>query len=320
MLSNCDLNPDYRELLKPDLPNGSPVDANSKSSGKTLAHRRDRAARRQGFMWVAGRFRARLAQAGLTDFDAVMGTHDGELLRALRDRENWRLQLDDPHDGPRRMYLKKHRVGGWRAWLEAKLGLGTVETAGVVEAENVLRLELGGISAMPLVAYGDRLTADGKLESFVLTEELVGYLPLDDFLQKRFADRGAAPGRREEHLSRLIDEVATVAARFHRLGYNHRDLYCCHFFIKEPEPGRFRVTLIDLQRVQSRRYFRRRWIVKDLAQLAYSAPRAVIGRTQKMRFMKKYLGVEKLRPHDKRLIRRVLAKARRMESKLKAGT
>ncbi|MEP6919410.1 MAG: amino acid permease, partial [Acidobacteriota bacterium] len=45
------------------------------------------------------------------------------------------------------------------------------------------------------------------------------------------------------------------------------------------------------------------WIIKDLAQLAYSAPRDQISCAQKMRFIKAYLGVLKLRPIDKRFIR-----------------
>ena len=55
-----------------------------------------------------------------------------------------------------------------------------------------------------------------------------------------------------------IGEVADVAGRFHRLGYNHRDFYCCHFFIRETDDGGFRVNLIDLQRVEHRRCWRRR--------------------------------------------------------------
>ncbi len=76
------------------------------------------------------------------------------------------------------------------------------------------------------------------------------------------------------------------------------------------------MNLIDLQRVEHRRKFRGRWLVKDLAQLSYSAPRDRISWTQRLAFMKHYLGVRKLRPQDKRLIRQVLAKQRLMERTL----
>jgi hypothetical protein len=67
------------------------------------------------------------------------------------------------------------------------------------------------------------------------------------------------------------------------------------------------VHLIDLQRVQ--RWpgpLRRRWVVKDLAQLAYSCPPRLIGPTERMRFFKRYLGVERLDGRAKRFARAVL--------------
>ena len=125
---------------------------------------------------------------------------------------------------------------------------------------------------------------------------------------------------RDHNLDRLIRQLALVVRQFHAAGYNHRDLYCCHFFVKEPVRGRFEVRLIDLQRVQRRRLFRRRWIVKDLAQLAYSAPADQIKCTHKMAFIRHYLGVRKLTAADKRLIRQVLAKQQRMQRRLGTQT
>jgi len=122
--------------------------------------------------------------------------------------------------------------------------------------------------------------------------------------------------RRDHDLYRLICRLADTVRRFHAAGYNHRDLYCCHFFVKEPVRGEFEVRLIDLQRVQHRRRFRRRWLVKDLAQLAWSVPRDRIKCTHKMAFIRHYLGVRRLRPADKRLIREVLSKQQVMERRL----
>jgi heptose I phosphotransferase len=267
-----------------------------------------------GKMWIDREFRPALDQDGLSRFEAIMGTTRGKLLRALPDRENWRLELHPPHAAPRGAYLKKHHVRDWHSWWRAKVGAGPGKSPGRVEARNAARLAKSGIAAMRLIAYGEKLHPDGLLESFVLTEELAGYEQLDHFLRRRFAEpEPTARGPRDHQLDQLLKDVAGVAARFHQLGYNHRDLYCCHFFIREPEPGQFQVNLIDLQRVEHRRRFRWRWLVKDLAQLAYSAPRDRVSCTHKLAFIKHYLGVKRLRPQDKRLIRRVLAKQRRME-------
>jgi heptose I phosphotransferase len=271
-----------------------------------------------GKMWIDRGFRGELESAGLDTFEAVMSTRQGRQLRALPDRENWRVELAASQAAsslPHAAYLKKHHVRKPATWLRAKIGAGPGESAGRIEAQNVARLSRSGIAAMKLIAYGEKLHGDGLLESFVLTEELVGYTQLDHFLERRFPPRNVRqPKRRNADLLALIREVAAVAAKFHKLGFNHRDLYCCHFFIKEPRPGEFKVNLIDLQRVEHRRRFRTRWIVKDLAQLAYSAPHDRISCTQRLAFIKHYLGVEKLEPRHRRLIRRVLAKQRWMEN------
>lgn len=267
-------------------------------------------------IWIDDDYASSLSAVGLVDFDSFMETERGRCLRALDDRENWRLDLPHPA-GPRGAYLKKHHVRSWRWWLRARLGRPARRSPGRVEARNIDRLARSGVAAMRLVAFGDRLHADGLLESFVLTEELAGYAQLDHFLRERFAERdGSSSAKRDEDLSRLLEAVADVAARFHGAGFNHRDLYCCHFFVQEEERGRFDIRLIDLQRVERRRWFRWRWVVKDLAQLAYSAPRERIGATARMAFIKRYLGVRKLRPSDKRLIRAVLAKQMQMEHRL----
>ena len=121
---------------------------------------------------------------------------------------------------------------------------------------------------MRLVAYGEKLRPGGWLESFVVTEELDDYVELQRYLRRKFAGKHNRPSERE--LGRVISEVAALVGRFHAAGYNHRDLYCNHLFVKEQSPGEREIRLIDLQRVQRRRRFRRRWIVKDLAQLAWS--------------------------------------------------
>jgi len=268
-------------------------------------------------MWLDEQYRRPLEQAGLTSFEEVMATRRGHCLRALSDRENWHLCIHDARQRPRGLYLKKHHVRTWASRLRAAMGAGPGWTAGRTEAENVGAMTAAGIEVMGLVAYGEKLHADGLVESFVLTEELEGYTELHHFLRRRFsADHLDGSARPARDLDRLIRQVARVARRFHQSGYNHRDLYCCHFFVREPAAGQFDVKLIDLQRVQRRRWFRRRWVVKDLAQLAWSAPRDRIKCTQKMAFLREYLGVRKLRACDKRLVREVLAKQQVMERRL----
>ena len=264
-------------------------------------------------MWLDDRFRSRLRETGLGDFEAVMSTQNGVCLRVLTDRENWHL----PSQLPGGAYLKKHHIRTWGTRLRAKLRAGLGLSAGRVEAENLRTLTEDGIPSFRLVAYGEKLHANGLLESFILTEELDGYVELQQLLRERFPTRTPHDGPlRDRELDRLLHQVAELVRRFHQAGYNHRDLYSYHVFIKETSPGTFDLRLIDLQRVQRRRRRRRRWVVKDLAQLAWSVPLDRIGCTQRVAFMKHYLGVGKLRPADKRLIRAVLSKQRAMRRRL----
>ena len=321
-------------------------------------------------IWIAERYRERLEDAGLATFDDVMANASGRCLRVLPDRENWYLQTgrhttcaircfgraDGSGTMPAAMgmYLKKHRARTWATRIAAACGAGSPPSPGRAEAQNALALQSLGIDVMPLVAYGEKLHADGRLESFLLTEELEGYCELQEFIQRRFplidmpsppaplpqAGEGrlspsppapfpqAGEGRLSPSgladprpaaqapgllpagraLRRLIVQVADIARRFHAAGFNHRDFYCCHFLVKEASPGRFDVRLIDLQRVQQRKWLRRRWIVKDLAQLASMSPDDRVGCRDKILFLRTYLGVRKLRPQDKRLVRDVLWK------------
>ncbi|MBL8826224.1 MAG: hypothetical protein JNM18_04510 [Planctomycetaceae bacterium] len=270
-----------------------------------------------GAIVAAAEYVEPLREAGLAEFAAVMNTTRGKRLRQLRDRENWRIEFDSAHAGVRGAYLKKHHERDWIGWL-ARGGWRRGASPGQIEAENVHRLQCDGIAAMQLVAYGERVQADGLRESFVIVEELEGYEQLDQFLRRRFEPLAKQSSRERRDLQTLLAAVANVARRFHACGYNHRDFYCCHFFIRESSPGEFDVRLIDLQRVEQRRWFRARWIVKDLAQFAYSTPRERVSCTAQLRLAKHYLGVERLRAGEKRLIRAVLAKRDAMIRRLGA--
>jgi lipopolysaccharide core heptose(I) kinase len=267
-------------------------------------------------LWIADEYLEAVQAACLGRLDAMMQADQGHCMRALAARENWQLQLT-VRGRRRTLFLKKHHVRTWWSRLRARFGLPPSGSAGREEARNVRKLESAGIPCMELAAFGEKLGQDGLLESFLLTPELEGFTQLDDFLRERFQPLATEHSRqRNVHLQQLISRVAAIAKQFHEAGFNHRDLYCCHFFVRETTPGDFEIRLIDLQRVQHRRRLRRRWLVKDLAQLAYSAPRDRIKCTQKMAFIREYFGVAKLRPEHKRLIREVLAKQQAMERRL----
>lgn len=262
--------------------------------------------------WVAPEYRPHFARLGLTDVEHVLASNEGQCLRKLPDRENWRLELQRGQLRVR-AFLKKHHSRRRGSLFDRWVAMGEHPEAGLYEAQRLRELAAEHLTAMRLVAYGGSALAEQD-RSFIVTEELVGYEPLDDFLRRRFAPRcrdRASP--RDSSLRTLLAEVAQLAARFHAGGYNHRDFYCCHLFVRETSRHQFSVSLIDLQRVQRRRRLRHRWIVKDLAQLAYSAPRDRVSCTDRLRFLRLYLGVRRLRAQDRRLVRAVMAKQHSIE-------
>lgn len=267
-----------------------------------------------GAMWLDETYRHALDERGLTRFERVMQELNGRCQKTLPDREVWHFRIESEADSPRGIYLKRHHLRTFGSKLRAIFGLPPAPTPGRIEAENVGRLSAEGIAVMRLIAYGEKLHADGLQESFVITEELEQYTELQHYLRRNYSAQPTLQS--EKRLRRLIRDIAGIVRRFHGAGYNHRDLYCCHFFVKEHSAASWEVRLIDLQRVQRRRWFRRRWIVKDLAQLSWSAPSVCIHGRQKITFLHEYFGVKKLQPAHKKLIRAVMAKQKRMERKL----
>jgi hypothetical protein len=130
---------------------------------------------------------------------------------------------------------------------------------------------------------------------------------------ERLAARAGALDR--PRVRRLLADTADLVARFHGRGYIHRDLYLSHIFYdpSAADAGVPGLCLIDLQRVLRPRWRKRRWIVKDLASLDYSTPRTIASTTDRVRWLKRYLGVSKLTAAGRSLIRSVGRKTRRIE-------
>ena len=101
---------------------------------------------------------------------------------------------------------------------------------------------------------------------------------------------------------------------FHQSGACHRDLYLCHVFVDlDPEgerPPMF--TLIDLARVIRPWWRRMRWIIKDLAELDSSAQQIGASHTDRLRFLRAYLSLERGAPRVQWYVRRVSRKSQRI--------
>jgi hypothetical protein len=89
---------------------------------------------------------------------------------------------------------------------------------------------------------------------------------------------------------------------------HHQDFYLGHLMRPMNDPDG-ELCVIDLGRVRQRENLGRRWIIKDLAQLDYSA--RFVSRSDRLRFLRAYLGRD-LQDRDDDFIRRIRRKSARI--------
>jgi len=253
-------------------------------------------------------FRKMLREEGFTHISDFLNPIRGRKLRDIERRSNIKLEL-----AGRTFFLKHHQASSPFDRVRALLGHIETIAPGIIEFRNITLLEKNGFPVMDVVACGERKSQGLFGESFIMTEQIPGAEPLDDYFKRKFA-----PPLTKEKLLRkraIIKELGQLVRRFHALGLNHRDLYLCHIFIR-PNDDLPVLYIIDLQRMQKRMARRRRWLIKDIAQLNYSSRFGSITDRDRMRFLKSYLGEDKISDTNKAFIRKVVAKTNRMHSKI----
>ncbi len=239
-----------------------------------------------------------LQKRGLISFDAFMDFAGGSRIVHKRGRSVFRFEI-----GERAFYLKRnrlHRVELWKKLTRGKLP----PRSALQEWESIKAVAGAGISTVTPVAFGERTFLGAETASFTVTEELYGARPLDEIVRERFQQAGSFYEKRS-----VIAKVAELARKLHNAGMNHQDFYLNHFFLDDE--GEF--YLIDLQRVQQNSCVPRRYRIKDLAQLNYSAwYYGGFTSSDRMRFLFRYLGRKKLTTEDKLLVRQIIAKTERI--------
>jgi len=168
------------------------------------------------------------------------------------------------------------------------------------------QLAAAGINTPETIAYGEQWAWGFEKCSFIMTrriqraESLERKLP-DFFYQERL-------GENLKRRSAFIKGLADFVRRFHETGFRHCDLYFSHIFYGDDGE----LYLIDLQRVFRPWLLRERFRVKDIAQLYYSAPAKYFSQADRLRFYLRYSDSKKLTGADKRFIRKVNARAKRI--------
>ncbi len=223
---------------------------------------------------------------GEQDPFARAATQQGDIFRAREGRRTLRFFAEG-----RSYFLKYHAGIGWKEILknltQAKLPvLGAMDEVRAIDA-----VRAAGLDTMTVAAFGSRGVNPACIESFIVTEDLVDTLSLEDV-----GEQWVAGGQVPVLFKRaLIDRVAEIARRMHGAGINHRDFYLAHFLMPSAAVSQQRVDcpmyLIDLHRSQVRNKVPRRWQIKDLGGLYFSTARFGLTHRDLLRFIRGYSGL-----------------------------
>lgn len=222
-------------------------------------------------------FLSRELQAALAprrSFEEVMAL-EGPPIRAKEGRRTFRLEL-----GGRGYFFKIHSGIGWREIFKELLSLRKPTVSALAEKRAIEAVTRLGIPTMTVAGYGERGSNPARLQSFIVTEEIADTATLEELC----ADwRRKPPAFAQKQ--RLLRTVADIARRLHESGINHRDFYLNHFRLQ-----RDRLYLMDLHRAQLRASIPRRWRIKDIGALYFSAADIGLTRRDFLRFVRLYTG------------------------------
>jgi heptosyltransferase-2 len=255
-------------------------------------------------------YKAALAGLGLTSTDAVFSFSSAKnLAKSNLAPFRSRLQFDigaSQSLPPTTVFLKRYDKPPILVQLTNWLSHRRRISCASCEVEPIRELSAAGVRTPRVIAYGWQQGALFEKRSFIITEKIPGA----EALERKLPDCFSAPPTTENLKSRrdFIARLASFVRKFHNTGYCHRDLYLSHIFYRTDAT----FYLIDLARAFKPTVLRRRFLIKDIAQIHYSAPAAHFSRSDRLRFYLAYAARNRLTAPDKAFIRKVLAKANRM--------
>ena len=210
----------------------------------------------------------------------------GEAYRDLAGRRTIRVVLDG-HG----YFAKLHYGVGWGEIFKNLMRLSLPVVGARTEWLAIQRFAELGVATMSIAGFGERGLNPAGRQSFLITDELAETISLEDYC-RFWRDTPPSPRLKRS----IIEKVAGMTRQLHENGVNHRDLYICHFLMKEASanpdasPEQIDLFIIDLHRVQIRAKTPRRWRVKDVAGLHFSSMDIGLTRRDQFRFMKLYCG------------------------------
>jgi len=208
---------------------------------------------------------------------------EGEVYRDVKGRRTLRFSHNN-HS----YFIKIHQGVGWGEIFKNLLALRLPVIGASNEYFAIKALERLGVPTLSIAAFARRGINPARQQSFLVTDELPPSVNLEEYCGRWPTAR---PSLR--HKRQLIRQVARTSRTLHDNGINHRDYYLCHFHldletISTDQPLLY---LIDLHRAQLRAKTPRRWRLKDIAGLYFSALDIGLTRADLLTFIREYTGM-----------------------------
>jgi heptosyltransferase-2 len=260
--------------------------------------------------FVNAKYKTALSKVGLTSIDAVFSFDTAKNLtksNLAAFRSRLQFEIEGPESqSPTTLFLKRYENPPILVQFKNWLAHHKPTSCASCEFEPTRELPIAGINTPKVIAYGEQCSGLFEKRSFIITEKIPDAEALERQLPRCF---NSSPSPENLRLRRdFIIQLAAFVRKFHQTGYRHRDLYFSHIF--HSSDGTFH--LIDLARAFRPALLRRRFQIKDIAQIYYSAPAEHFSRSDRLRFYLAYTAKRRLSSKDKAFIREVIAKANRM--------
>ena len=210
------------------------------------------------------------------DLFQVIDDLEGEVFRKVKTRKTFRIEIAN-----KGYFVKRHHGVGWKEIIKNLLQLKMPVLGAQNEYAALKLLNSNNIPTMTCAAYGCKGTNPAKLESFLITEELVNMISLEDLTKDPQKYNLTTQMRK-----RLISTLGWTVGAMHRLGLNHRDCYICHFLFNLDNLDKLYV--IDLHRAQIREKIPYRYQIKDTAGIYFSSMDLKLNIKDVIRFVRAY--------------------------------
>lgn len=197
------------------------------------------------FLDIEPAYRAALAAAGLTTFDAFMRAKAGIPTSKHAFRETAPIEIM-VNGSPQRFFLKRNfRIPPKHAFIPL-LRLQWPFTQPRREWDVIKSLSEAGIPVMKRVAVGERRIVGIPSVAFLLVEAVPMRCTLEEWLVPGFQRSESLDTEKQASLFRAI---GTLLRRLDGAGYHWPDLHPKHIFAAPSDSGGWTFTLIDVERM-----------------------------------------------------------------------